>query len=333
MIFCDNPVFIIASERSGTNLLRKRLTDNQSYYLGPSPAHFLKHLYYQEPYYGDLLVDENFVKFIRQAIELCTVHFSPWDINWSTKDIVEDYGKNPRNSIFVMHYFMSRYAIENGYKSYVCKDNYLYEFALDIAESIPSSKFIYLYRDPRDFVASQMKRPGSTKSPIKFSRLWSYEQVKSIKVSSLLMNRGRCMKLSYEDFISDDLFWVGRIFDYLGVELGDKGSYSDKDIEKVHEWKNLDKPTMSGNKGKYLTELSVVEIKQVEAICHICMEYLGYDRQYKDIIDINKYSRFIDNIKSLIKRKFFSEKRPSGSCYKKRTQIINKIKVNYRNDR
>lgn len=41
MSYADSPVFIIASERSGTNLLRKRLTESQSVYLGPSPAHFL----------------------------------------------------------------------------------------------------------------------------------------------------------------------------------------------------------------------------------------------------------------------------------------------------
>lgn len=333
MIFCDNPVFIIASERSGTNLLRKRITDNQSYYLGPSPAHFLKHLYYQEPYYGDLSIDDNFINFIQQSIDLCTIHFSPWDIKWSAEDIICDYGEGPRSAIYLMHYLMSRYAFENGYKSYICKDNYIYEFALDIAESIPDSKFIYLYRDPRDFVVSQMKRPGSNKSPIKISRLWNYEQVKSIKVSSLLMSRDRCIRLSYEEFISDELFWIDKIFDYLGVTSSEKGSYSDKNIEKVHEWVNLDKPTMVDNKGKYLTELRGKEIKQVEAVCHICMEYLGYEREYKDIIGLNRYAVFFDSIKSFIKRKIANEKRPAKSLYNARAKMLAKLKLNYRSDR
>lgn len=331
-MFCDNPVFIVASERSGTNLLRKRITDSQEYYLGPSPAHFLKHLYYQEPFYGDLYDDENFIKFLQQAIDLCTVHFSPWDINWKAQDILLDYGGNVRESILVMHYFMSRYAIEKGYKSYISKDNYLYEFALDIAEFIPSSKFIFLYRDPRDFVVSQMKRPGSSKSPIKIARLWNYEQLKSIKVTNILERKGRSLRLSYEGFISNEIYWIEKICDFVGVVPGEKGNYKEKEVEKVHEWKNLDKPTISDNKGKYHSELSVYEIKQVESVCHMIMEYLGYELEYKDVKSIGRLDLVVDFFKSLFKRKFLGEKRPSGSVYEARARVLKKLKVNYRSD-
>lgn len=332
MRFCNSPVFIIASERSGTNLLRKRITDSQAYYLGPSPAHFLKHLYYQEPYYGDLAEDNNFLRFIQQALDLCTVHFSPWDISWSADDVLIDYGDTPRGSILLMHYFMSRYSQENGYESYISKDNYIYEFALDIAEMIPHSKFIYLYRDPRDFVASQMKRPGSSKSPIKISRLWSYEQLKSIKTSESLSRKSRCVSLSYEEFICNEIFWINEICGYLGVSPSGKGNYNEKEIERVHEWENLDKPTISDNRGKYLVELSETEIKQVEAVCNIYMKYLGYEREYKEITPLSRYSILLDDFKSLIRRKVFSEKRPSGSIYEARAKVIGKMKINYRSD-
>ena len=72
-----SPIYIVASERSGTNLLRKLITNHQNVYYGGSPAHFLKHLFYKEPYYGALSVDENFLKLINDALSLTQYHFSP----------------------------------------------------------------------------------------------------------------------------------------------------------------------------------------------------------------------------------------------------------------
>src|SRR5699024_9018031 len=57
------PIFLLASERSGTNLLRRRLTEAQSNVYGAAPLHLLKHLYFAEPYYGDLSDDANFRRF------------------------------------------------------------------------------------------------------------------------------------------------------------------------------------------------------------------------------------------------------------------------------
>ena len=75
------PVFLLGSERSGTNLLRKRLTESQDIYFGPAPAHFLKHLYYRQYYYGELSKDINFLKMI-------CLHCSPYNI---TKLRYNDY--------------------------------------------------------------------------------------------------------------------------------------------------------------------------------------------------------------------------------------------------
>jgi len=127
--YSEKPVFIISSERSGSNLLRKRITDNQKYYLGPSPAHFLKHLYYQQPYYGDLSIDENFKKFISDALDLCLIHFSPWKIDWTPEILLIAYGEHPRDAVYLMHFMMNRYAKEQGFQGYICKDNHLFEMA------------------------------------------------------------------------------------------------------------------------------------------------------------------------------------------------------------
>src|SRR5690349_3847480 len=107
----NRPLFLIASERSGTNLLRKRLTASQSYYFGPSPAHFLKHLYYREPFYGNLAEDARFQSLVEDALALCFVHFSPWDIELDAAGVVADYGDRKRDAVHLSDYLMTRYAV------------------------------------------------------------------------------------------------------------------------------------------------------------------------------------------------------------------------------
>ena len=282
MNYADSPIFIIGSERSGTNLVRKRLTQSQSIYLGPSPAHFLKHLYYQQPYYNDLNKDTNFLKFLQQSIDLCVVHFSPWDINWIAEDLLIEFSEQERSSISVMHFMMNKYAAEHGYSGYICKDNYLYEFALDIERFLPNAKFIYLYRDPRDYVLSQLKRPESINSVFRFSILWSYEQTKSIMVANQLSKIGKCVFLGYEEFIENEEIKLIELLSFMKVNRSKDSGYQDLVKEEIHDWKNINSSTKKDNFNKFLNELSPRKIKNIERDCYLQMNYLGYEPLFYD---------------------------------------------------
>ena len=324
------PVFMLYSERSGSNLIRKRLTDNQDVYLGPSPAHFLKHLYFQQPYYGSLDNDTNFRSFIEDALLLCKVHFAPWDIDWNAESILNEFEDNSRDAIHLMDYFMSKYAIEQGFERYLSKDNVLYEFALDIANVIPDSLFIYLYRDPRDVVLSQINRPGNLKSIIQFSKLWQYEQTRSILVADKLKKEGRCITVSYEELIANEEDVIGGIMEFLGVNqnLNDK-KYTESVIENVHEWKNIEKDTMKNNKGKYKSAFTLKQIGLIEYYCQEQMNKLGYELLSKKLKRPSKVTVLIDYIAGVIKQKLDKDKRKSSSL-SRRSALLNKISVNYR---
>lgn len=329
----DRPVFIIASERSGTNLLRKRITDAQSIYLGPSPAHFLKHLYFQEPYFGDLDIDDNFVDFIRIALGLCTIHFSPWEIDWTAENIIRNFGNHKRNAIQLMHYMMTRYAREKGYVSYICKDNYLYEFAMDIANELPGAKFIYLYRDARDYVLSQIKRPGSFKSYVRLSRLWQYEQTRAISVATKLRQENRCMYISYEGFIRDESKYLSDILSFLNVSSGQQGQYSEQTTENVQEWKNLDKPTNSTNSGKYRDELVPKKIRIIESICSVQMTQLGYKPESEQLKALKKTEILQDYFYAFIMSKLRRGSYSGEQVRNMRAELNSNLKINYRSDR
>lgn len=334
MSYANEPIFIIASERSGTNLIRKRISDNQKHYLGPSPAHLLKNLYYQQPYYGDLSLDENFKKFISDALDLCLVHFSPWKMDWTPESVLRSFGEKPREAIYLMHHMMNSYAREQGYEGYICKDNFLYEFAIDISTKIPGAKFIYLYRDPRDFVLSQIKRPGAIKSVARYANLWAYEQTKAIAVSDQLRLKEKCFFVSYEGFISEEDKTVKEILDFLGLDQVKGKGYQDNMQERVHEWANLSKETKRNNYGKFFKELSKEKIKLVESICGRQMSYLNYQIFFASNYYPKNAAFYFDVFLGILRKKVLSlfSNVDKSSAVQKRSLLLSKMNVNYRSD-
>ena len=327
----QSPVFLLASERSGTNLLRKLITEHQKIYFGPSPAHFLKNLFFIEPYYGDLYVDDNFVNLIEDALKLCYIHFSPWSIKLTAHQVFEAYldqNYAERNSVFLSHFLMTSYAQEQGYQSYFCKDNKLNDFVFEILYYLPNSKFIYLYRDPRDVVLSQLERSLQTDSVYKLASLWKKEQVKCISCHQKLSNT-QIFKLSYEELIECPNRSLKEICNFLNVTyIKEKNNGVNIHTGMSAEWKNLNKPIMTNNYKKYLEKLNKRQVQLIEDSCFFQMQYLNYSFEY-DRKYFGKISKIRDvlsgEIRSRIRQKIKPEAIDSWAC--KRQQLLSKFKI------
>jgi len=316
------PVFLISSERSGTNLLRRRFTEYQKDYFGPAPLHLLKHLHWAEPYYGGLENDLNFDQFIQDALGLAYHHFSPWDEEITVSQVREEYGglfSGDRSSVGVMHVIYMLYAQRKGYSSYFCKDNNLFDFVTDIKVELPEAKFVYLYRDRRDVIVSQTKRPLQNKSILFLSALWRDEQIKSIRyVESLKKNRD-IFTLSYEGLTKNETERISELCDFLGVEFfGKKVEFSSKEITDIQEWQNLDKPTMKENSGKFRMELSPSQIDKIESICWNQMIWLGYQPVSSERRKINNKEIFIDVLIGKLRKKISSRFQKNGVSLRQR---------------
>lgn len=331
-------LYLLASERSGTNLLRHLLNTHQTYFFGMSPAHLLKHLYFNEPYYGDLSDNVNFKNYIKDAIALCHTHFSPWDVHLDATELVKSYKDRPRSSVYFCDYLMNLYASEKGYESYFCKDNFIHEFATDIKYKLPDSKFIYLYRDPRDFVVSQLKRPNANRSVIHYANVWVYEQTRCIRMALELAQDSRCYSLSYESLIKQPEFHINDICKFLDVPYqqneNDLEKVRDKIVDQVHEWKNLNKAVDASNKEKFKKELSAHSIRIIEAISHKQMLYLGYQPVSQQKLKVTRTDRSYDKIRDILLRlydKFKTIKSPNPVSVEDRSKLLRKLSINYFN--
>lgn len=271
------PVFILASERSGTNLLRKRISENQKVYYGPQPAHFLKHLYHTQPFYGDLNDIDNFRALVRDALGLCYYHFAPWKIEIKSEDILEIYDNHyyRRNIFGLMDLLMNIYAQRQGYYTYLCKDNNLYSYIYPLKYHLPTSLFIYLYRDPRDVVLSQLKRKTQTDSVYDLAIKWKNEQLESFQAFQPEFSK-HVYPLSYEKLISDEEQQLIQLFAFLGIDKEQITKQELTESDTTHEWQNLNRPTITKNTRKFREELSVSKIKIIEQICDDEMEFLYY---------------------------------------------------------
>lgn len=329
----DSPVFLLASERSGTNLLRKLITQHQDIYFGPSPAHFFSILYYKEPYYGDFSEDVNFKSLIKDSLDLCYIHFSPWSVKYNVEEIFEKYKLNnfpKRNSILLSHMLMTMYAQEHGYKSYFCKDNCLYDFVFEILSNLPNSKFIYLHRDPRDFAVSQYERTLQTDSLLRISSLWAYEQVKCISAYTSL-KKEQIIKISYEEMIQNSEKILIGLCDFLDIKYKEEKKEVEIFTGTTEEWANLDKPIMKNNSKKYLKKFTKNQIEIVESIVNQQMKFLKYEFE-TEAKKMKFYKKLIEILVGEFKFRFrlkFSNKKQENELNIKRSEFISKLAVKW----
>lgn len=298
-----SPVFLLASERSGTNLLRRRLTENQNQILGPAPLHLLKHMHWAEPYYGDFIEDNRFEEFVRDSLGLAYNHFSPWDEDISVAEVKSSFdNKKQRSSVQVMDVLYTLYAQRKGYATYFCKDNNLFDFVADILLELPDAKFVYLYRDPRDVVLSQLKRPLQVKNVYSLAKLWRDEQIKCLRYAGgALKSQDKILTVSYEDLIVDEENVLNKIFNFLKLSKINK-SVKNNLNEKTDfkEWENLDKPTIKNNFSKYKDELTNKQISIIENVCWYQMRALGYKTEFESKPSISNEMLFIGEFLSKI---------------------------------
>jgi len=282
------PIFLLASERSGTNLLRKLITMHQRIYFGPSPAHFLKHLFHAAPYYGELANDSNFSDLVRDAISLCDVHFSPWIIRQSENDLIKAYDQehDERDIILLSDMMMRRYAESQGFSGYFCKDNDLYDYAYQILTKLPNAKFIYLHRDPRDFAVSQMNRTLQSNNLYSIAQLWRQQQTQCISVTRSMPDR--VFRLSYESLIADQEACLRSICEFLETDYLDSAQDVHVHSGNAKEWSNLSSPVMKDNSGKFRSRFSQRQISMIEDVCWNQMRWLGYQPSTRERVPTSK---------------------------------------------
>jgi hypothetical protein len=286
------PIFIVGTERSGSNLLRLILNQHPSIAI-PHPPHILKEMMPLEPLYGDLSADRNFRKLIDDTIALVKLHFFPWDGPLGADAVfAEAIG---RDVYGVKAALYDQYRRAKGKKRWGCKSTFVIHYVDRVRRHHPHAKFIHLVRDGRDVAVSARRSVFNHFHPHYVGRLWGEQQRAAIGLARRLPAESMLV-VRYEDLLDDPAREVRRVCGFINEDYSDALlDYFRSDQAKSlaahsRSWENVDKPVLKANHAKYKRELSAGEIGAFELQAFEELKHFGYVLE-NDEARLNEKSR------------------------------------------
>lgn len=308
-------IFILASERSGTNLLRT-LLGNHVDIIAPVAPHLMAAISDKIKFYGNLKISKRSKRLLRDAIQIINHPYHDWQLKANENDIYAKY--TPKNLLEVTDALYSEKAAQENKSCYCSKDINNFEYFQATLERFPKLKGLYLYRDPRDHVSSWMRTPLFMHTPFQIIKKWNTNQDKCLELINKYPNN--IHKVKYEELITEPEKIMSRLLSFLELDM-DTNCFSttplNKESKRNEFWKNLSEPILANNKRKYKNNLSDHDLLIVESLAKKHMESLGYiNFETKADWQNNNPKQFIQEEKTRIKQsketnKVFYEKKMS----------------------
>lgn len=272
------PIFIIGTERSGTNLLRLILNSHSDIAI-PHPPHIMKNFSALEPLYGNLGKDKNFKRLISDVVTMVELHPYPWEIKLD-QDLILRQARE-RNLINIFFAIYNQYLASTGKKRWGCKSTFMIYHVASTRNYYPKAKFIYMVRDGRDVAASAKKSIFNRYCVYYTARLWRKEQQIGIDWLGRL-SRNEIFLLKYEDLLRNPRNTLESLCVFLDEPFQENmlNFFDTQEAMKSASislaWKNTSKPIIRENANKFKAELTAREIDLFEAIAAGELGYFSY---------------------------------------------------------
>jgi hypothetical protein len=275
----ESPLFIIGTERSGSNLLRLIL-NTHSRIAVPHPPHIVRYFAPLESAYGGLVgSDTAFTALVDDVLAFVRLHIYPWEIRIDRTRVLRE--ASPRDSFGITTALYDQYREHAGKARWGCKSTFMIDHTDRVLTRFPDARLIYLTRDPRDVAASSRKSVFNPFHPYFTAQLWARQQRTGLKLLQSLSPRS-ILHLRYEDLVTEPAITVARVCDFLGEAFEEtmlryfETPEARKSASLSRSWANTGRDILHDNRGKYRKELSADEIRLVEGVAREEMEQLGY---------------------------------------------------------
>lgn len=273
-----DPIFIIGTERSGTNLLRLILNTHSNIAI-PHPPHIMKNFFKLEPLYDDLNKSASFRRLIKDVIKMVELHPYPWGIKLDAERIFRESAQ--RNLINVFFGIYNQY-LENASKArWGCKSTFMINHVALILKYYPSAKFLYMVRDGRDVAASAKKSIFNRYCVYYTAQVWKREQQTGIFWLNKLP-KDNVLLVKYELLLEDPEGITKSICSFLGEPYQENmlNFFHTQEAKKSGSisasWRNTASPIIKNNSEKFKTELRKEEIELFENIAGQELDYFSY---------------------------------------------------------
>lgn len=276
------PIFMIGTQRSGSNLLRLMLNQLPDI-AAPHPPHILQRMMPLQKGYGDLAKDRNFELLVDDVCKLVELNPVPWEgVKLERKSVAAHCREHSVVAAFGAVYDVMAEA--NKAKNWCCKSlaniNYLTELEAYYGDQ---ARYIYLYRDGRDVAVSFRKAVVGEKHPYHIAKEWGATQRIALAQRKHIDPK-RFSNLSYETLTGSPEKAMRGLCEFLGETYTPdmlnfhesseaKSAASSSDL-----WSNVVKPVMADNSNKFLREMSSEDIRIFELVAGDVLDALGYKR-------------------------------------------------------
>lgn len=283
----SNPIFIIGTERSGSNLLRL-LLDGHSNISIPHPPHLMRDLAPIVRFYGDLSQDAHFRLLVKDSARIVNLHFVPWPFQVSEEALHTRAEERSLYGVYAALYDM--YAAFTKKPRWGCKSTFMYQQIETILKHHTHPLFLHLVRDPRDVASSADQSIFSHYHPYKQAALWTAQQQEIEKHADRLRSQGHLLRIKYEDLTAEPELVLAEIMQFLGERLEQaqleyfKGPEASRLSALSESWENCAQPISKKNVGRFRAELTPKEVRWVELHAHELMRKYGYPPENTDPI-------------------------------------------------
>jgi LPS sulfotransferase NodH len=277
------PIFMIGTQRSGSNLLRLMLNQLPEI-AAPHPPHILQRLMPLVQGYGDLSVDTHFLQLVEDVCRLVELNPVPWEgVTLDRADVVRRC--RDRNLAAIHGAVYDLCAEAKGSKTWCCKSLANIQYVPQIEAYFKKPRYIYLYRDGRDVAVSFHKAVVGEKHYYHIAREWAATQELALKLQrEVELSRFFC--ISYEELTANPERTALDICEFLGVSFCDsmldyhRTSEAKRAASSSDLWVNVTNPVMKNNSRKFLREASEQDIRIFESVAGYVLDALGYDLLY-----------------------------------------------------
>ncbi|MSQ00915.1 MAG: sulfotransferase [Myxococcales bacterium] len=269
------PLFIIGTERSGSNLLRLIL-DAHSNIVVPHPPHVMRYFGPLEARYGDLAEPARFGALVDDVLALVAAHIHPWAWLPAAAAVV---AAAPDRSLFGVYLALHELLrVHTGKARWGCKSTFMVDHVERIRRACPDARFLWLYRDARDVAASARESVFSAFAPAFSARLWADQQALALAAEP----GGGMLRVPYESLVAEPDVQVRRICAFLGEEFEPamlrwfEGEEATISASLSESWKHTATPMQMSRLARYRKDLTPEDLAAVEEIAGPMLVALGY---------------------------------------------------------
>lgn len=276
------PIFMIGTQRSGSNLLRLMLNQLPNL-AAPHPPHILERLAPLMPVYGDLGDDTAFATLVEDVCRLVELNPVPWE-----------GVKLPRNAVAARCRERSLVAVYGavhdimaqawGKRDWCCKSLANVHHLPAINAYFPDARFIYIYRDGRNVALSFREAIVGEKHFYHIARAWHQEQQLALEFADNILPE-RVFRISYEALTTAPETTLRALCAFLQADYTEEMMRFNESREAQLTaqagamWSNVVKTVGAHRPRRFQEEADASDIRIFEAVAGPSLDRLGYTRR------------------------------------------------------